>query len=185
MDLRIKKRIDRDSETSGGESAIYQGGDGFGSIKQTTDKDSGVVVTEFAGSEQGLKSITYNPASEESPYQVEFEPGRENPDLEQQIDLFKSESKPSNSRIDFAPPSPSIDSFNVDFNSLEKPVKLTQLLENTANWSDSAVSTTPTTRKPVFGRVNDALVAVGKEGLLVRDGRIEEPGSDRSLQARP
>ena len=77
--------LDRDSETSGGESAIYQGGDGFGSIKQTTDKDSGVVVTEFAGSEQGLKSITYNPASEESPYQVEFEPGRENPDLEQQI----------------------------------------------------------------------------------------------------
>ncbi|MCA9815291.1 MAG: hypothetical protein H6677_15310 [Candidatus Obscuribacterales bacterium] len=96
------------------------------------------------------------------------------------LDLFKSESKPSNSRIDFAPPSPSIDSFNVDFNSLEKPVKLTQLLENTANWSDSAVSTTPTTRKPVFGRVNDALVAVGKEGLLVRDGRIEEPGSDQS-----
>lgn len=102
------------------------------------------------------------------------------------LDLFKSESKPSNSRIDFAPPSPSpsIDSFNVDFNSLEKPVKLTQLLENTASWSDSAVSTTPTTRKPVFGRVNDALVAVGKEGLLVRDGRLEEPGSDQSPVVR-
>lgn len=102
------------------------------------------------------------------------------------LDLFKSESKPSNSRIDFAPPSPSpsIDSFNVDFNSLEKPVKLSQLLENTASWSDSAVSTTPTTRKPVFGRVNDALVAVGKEGLLVRDGRLEEPGSDQSPVVR-
>lgn len=77
--------LDRDSEKSGGESAIYLGGDGFGSIKQTTDRESGVVVTEFANSDQGLKSITYNPASAESPYQIEFEPGRENPDLEQQI----------------------------------------------------------------------------------------------------
>lgn len=77
--------LDRDSERSGVESAIYQGGDGFGSIKQTTDRESGVVVTEFADSDYGLKSITYNPASGENAYQVEFEPGRENPDLEQQI----------------------------------------------------------------------------------------------------
>lgn len=99
------------------------------------------------------------------------------------LDLFKNESRPSKTAIDFAPPSSSssIDSFNVDFNSLEKPVKLTQLLEKPGSWSDTAVSTTS---KPVFGRVNDALVAVGSEGLLVRDGRIEEPGSDKSPVVR-
>ena len=97
------------------------------------------------------------------------------------LDLFKNESRPSKTPIDFAPPSPSIDSFSVDFGSLEKPVKLTQLLENPGSWSDAAVSTT---RKPVFGRVNDALVAVGSEGLLVRDGRIEEAASDKAPVVR-
>lgn len=97
------------------------------------------------------------------------------------LDLFKNESRPSKTPIDFAPPSPSIDSFSVDFGSLEKPVKLTQLLENPGSWSDAALSTT---RKPVFGRVNDALVAVGSEGLLVRDGRIEEAASDKAPVVR-